>query len=242
MKNGTSVATGLLIGLGIALGGWFIGNGFFQGRAADRYVTVKGVSERIVPADVALWPLRFVSTDDDLNRAQERIKHSHEKIRTFLQQHGIDAAAAEVQHLEVTDRLADPYRSGPMKSRYIIAQTVMVRSDEPETIAQASQAVGELVDAGVVLSSNRGPYSGPTFLFTRLSELKPEMIAEATSKARRGAEQFARDSGSRIGRIRRANQGVFVIQPRDKAPGVMEGSQIHKKVRVVSTVEYYLKD
>jgi len=242
MKNGTGVVAALLVGLGLALGGWFIGNGFLKGRAADRYVTVKGVSERVVTADVALWPLRFVSTDDDLNRAQEEIKKSHERILAFLQRHGIDADDAEVQRLDVTDRLADPYRSGPMKSRYIISQTVMVRSSEPETIAQASQAVGELVDAGVVLSSNRGPYSGPTFLFTRLSELKPDMIAEATAKARRGAEQFAQDSGSRIGGIRRANQGVFVIQPRDKAPGVTEGSQLHKKVRVVSTVAYYLKD
>ncbi|MGD8388913.1 MAG: SIMPL domain-containing protein [Desulfobacteraceae bacterium] len=242
MKNGTGVVAALLVGLGLALGGWFIGDGFLKGRAADRYVTVKGVSERVVTADVALWPLRFVSTDDDLNRAQEEIKKSHERILAFLQRHGIDAADAEVQRLDVTDRLADPYRSGSMKSRYIISQTVMVRSSEPETIAQASQAVGELVDAGVVLSSNRGPYSGPTFLFTRLSELKPDMIAEATAKARRGAEQFAQDSGSRIGGIRRANQGVFVIQPRDKAPGITEGSQLHKKVRVVSTVAYYLKD
>jgi uncharacterized protein len=242
MKNGTGVVAALLVGLGLALGGWFIGDGFLKGRAADRYVTVKGVSERVVTADVALWPLRFVSTDDDLNRAQEEIKKSHERILAFLQRHGIDAADAEVQRLDVTDRLADPYRSGSMKSRYIISQTVMVRSSEPETIAQASQAVGELVDAGVVLSSDRGPYSGPTFLFTRLSELKPDMIAEATAKARRGAEQFAKDSGSRIGGIRRANQGVFVIQPRDKAPGITEGSQLHKKVRVVSTVAYYLKD
>ena len=242
MKNGTSVVAALLVGLGLGLGGWFIGNGFFQGRAAERYVTVKGVSERIVTADVALWPLQFVSTDDDLKRAQDTIKQSHEQILAFLQRHDIDAAEAEVQRLEVTDRLADPYRSGPMKSRYIIVQTVMVRSNEPEIIARASQAVGELVDAGVVLSSNRGPYGGPTFLFTRLSELKPEMIAEATAKARQGAEQFAQDSGSRIGGIRRANQGVFVIQPRDNAPGVVEGSQLHKKVRVVSTVEYYLND
>ena len=242
MKNGISIWTATVVGLGIAVAGWFIGHGFSQGRAAERFVTVKGVSERDVKADVALWPLRFVSTDDDLSRAQTKIKQSHEQILAFLKRQGTDPAMAEVLRLEVTDRLADPYRTGPMQSRYIIAQTVMVRTNTPATIANASQALGELVDAGVVLSSTRGPYGGPTFLFTGLSELKPEMIAEATAKARRAAEQFAKDSGSQIGKIRRAHQGVFVILPRDRAPGIMEGSQLHKTVRVVSTIEYYLKD
>ena len=242
MKNGTNIIYAIIIGAGIAIGGWFIGNGFRQGRAADRFVTVKGVSEREVKADVALWPLRFVATNDELNQAQTQIKKSHEQVFTFLKKHGIDPSAAEVQKIEVTDRLADPYRTGPIQSRYIVTQTVMVRTENIEAIIKASQAVGELIDAGVVLSSERGPYSGPTFLFTRLSELKPEMIAEATSKARRAAEQFAKDSGSLIGEIRRANQGVFVILPRDREPGITEGSQRDKTIRVVSTVEYFLKD
>jgi hypothetical protein len=231
-----------LLALGIAVAGWFVGDGFFKGRAADRFVTVKGVSERDVTADVALWPLRFVSTHDDLKQAQATIKQSHQKALAFLERHGIDSGASEVQKLEVNDRLANPYRSGPMQSRYIITETLMVRTDDPGTVDKASQAVGELVDQGVVLSSAGGPASGPTFLFTRLSELKPEMIAEATAEARRAAEQFAKDSGSEIGAIRRANQGVFVILARDRAPGIMEGSQLHKTVRVVSTIEYYLKD
>jgi hypothetical protein len=231
-----------LLAIGIAIAGWFVGDGFFRGRAADRFVTVKGVSERDVTADVALWPLRFVSTNDDLKQAQAAIKQSHQQALGFLERHGIDAKAAEVQKLEVNDLLANPYRSGPTQSRYIITETLMVRTDEPETVEKASQAVGELVDEGVVLSSTGGPASGPTFLFTRLSERKPEMIAEATAEARRAAEQFAKDSGSEIGAIRRANQGVFVILARDRAPGIMEGSQLHKTVRVVSTIEYYLKD
>jgi hypothetical protein len=103
--------------------------------------------------------------------------------------------------------------------------------------------VGELVRAGVVLSSQAefGP-SGPTFLFTRLNELKPKMIAEATARAREAAEQFARDSHSALAGIRRANQGVFEILPRDQAEGVQQESQIEKRVRVVATVEYFLKD
>jgi len=120
---------------------------------------------------------------------------------------------------------------------------VMVRSSDPDRIFAASQAVGDLIDAGVVLSSGEeyGP-GGPTFVFTRLNDLKPEMIAEATASARVAAQQFAQDSRSDIAGIRRANQGVFVILPRDEAPGIAEQTQLFKKVRVVSTIDYLLKD
>ena len=127
-------------------------------------------------------------------------------------------------------------------NRYVINQTLVVRSAEPAKVLAASARVGELVAAGVVLSSG-GEYGsgGPTFLFTGLSDQKPAMIAEATSRAREAAEQFARDSGSRIGGIRRANQGVFEVLPRDRAPGISEQSQLEKTLRVVSTIDYRLE-
>jgi hypothetical protein len=102
--------------------------------------------------------------------------------------------------------------------------------------------VGDLIAAGVVLQASAGPGTGPTFLFTGLNDLKPQMIAEATANARAAAQQFATDSGVELGGIRRASQGVFVILPRDPAPGVIEESQLHKTVRVVATIEYYLSD
>jgi len=242
MRTGVETWSAVILGIGVALGGFFIGTGFYRGRATDRIVTVKGISERDVEADVALWPLRFVATHDNLREAQSQIKRSHDDVMRFLESHGIAPEEAEVQQLEVTDVLTNPYRTGPTLSRYIIEQTIMVRTSDPAKISNASQAVGELVDAGVILSSGVMGRSGPTYLFTNLSDLKPEMIAEATAQARRAAEQFAQDSGSRIGKIRRANQGVFVILARDRAPGISEESQLHKTVRVVSTVEYYLKD
>jgi len=242
MNGSKGVVGALLLAVGIALAGWFVGHGFLKGRAADRFVTVKGVAERDVKADLALWPLRFVATNDDLAQAQARVRLSHDECLSFLGKQGIDPASIEVQRLDVTDLLANPYRSGPIESRYIISETLMVRTNTPDSVAKASQAIGELVEAGVVLSSEGGMESGPTYLFTGLNTLKPEMIAEATAQARRAAEQFARDSGSQIGRIRQANQGVFEILPRDRAPGFSETGQLFKTVRVVSTVDYYLKD
>jgi len=233
----------VLVAVGIALCGWFVGHGFTKARTADRFVSVKGVSERDVRADMALWPIRYTSTDDNLARAQQKFDDSRKAVVAFLGQHGIDASSVELQNFDVTDVLANPYRgAGEVTSRYIITGTLMVRVEDPTLVQKASQDLGALVSGGVVFSSQGGYASGPTFLFTKLNDLKPQMIAEATASAREGAEQFAKDSGSHLGKIRQASQGVFQILPRDRAPGVMEESQINKTVRVVSTIEYSLED
>ncbi len=238
-----STAAAVLLAAGVAAGGWFIGHGFIGARTADRFVSVKGLSERDVRADMALWPLRFTSTDDNLARAQQKFDDSRRAVLEFLGRHGIDADKVGLQGFDVTDVLANPYRApGAVTSRYIISGTLMVRVDDPDIVQRASQDLGTLVSAGVVFSSQGGYGGGPTYLFTKLNDLKPEMIAEATASAREGAEQFAKDSGSHLGGIRQASQGVFQILPRDRAPGITEESQINKTVRVVSTIEYSLED
>jgi len=233
----------LLIAIGLAAGGWFVGQGFTRGRAADRFVTVKGVSEREVKANLALWPIGFVAAADDLGQAQAQITTSAAKVREFLRSNGIDPEQAVVQDYNVTDTEANTYGGNRAPNRFVIRQTIMARSGDPDVIFTASQKVNELVNAGVVLSTEGGMgSSGPTYLFTKLNDLKPSMIAEATASARQAAEQFAKDSQSALGSIRQANQGVFVILPRDQAPGASEESQRAKTVRVVTTVEYYLRD
>jgi len=242
MKDQSLVGT-IVLAVAVAVAGWFIGRGVEHFRTADRYVSVKGVSERDVAADMALWPLRFSSTDDNLVRAQEKFDSSLKTVAEFLKRHGIDPARAELQGFEVNDVMANPYRNpGEVSNRYIINGTLMVRVDDPALVQTASQALGQLVQAGVVFSSQGGYTSGPTFLYSKLNDLKPEMIAEATASAREAAEQFAKDSRSKLGGIRQANQGVFQILPRDRAPGIAEESQLNKTVRVVTTVEYYLED
>jgi uncharacterized protein len=235
----------LLVAVGIIAAGWLVGQGFERSRSGDRYVSVKGVAERDVRADLAIWPLRLSVANDDLAKAHADLSGSVEKIREFLGRHGLDPASAQVQGFSVNDAHADQYRSERAAgSRYVINETLVVRSTEPDKIAAATEKIGELVEAGVVLSSGVGDYrsSGATYIFSGLNAIKPEMIAEATSRAREGAEQFARDSGSRVGAIRRANQGTFEILPRDRVPGASEDSQLEKTVRVVSTVDYLLED
>lgn len=235
----------LIVAGGVAVAGLFAGLGFARGRAAERFVTVKGVSEREVQADLAIWPLRLIAADNDLTRAHAALQRSGDQIRAFLARQQIDTTQLTVQDFVVSDAFANQY-GGPerVSTRYVIRETIVVRSDKPELVLSASQRVGELVSAGVVLSSGNeyGSGGGPTFVFNGLNALKPAMIGEATQRAREAAEQFAADSRASLGGIRRAMQGVFEILPRDQAPGISQESQIIKTVRVVSTIEYSLRD
>ena len=236
----------LIIAVGIAIAGFLIGHGFAQSREADRYVTVKGVAERDVQADLAIWPLRIVAADNDLSAAQAKLQTSVQRIMEFLAAQKIDTSLATLMNFEVSDAFANQYGGAERApTRYVIRQTVVVRSTNPASVLAASQHVGELVSSGVVLSSGGGGGvggGGPTFVFTGLNKLKPSMIADATARAREAAQQFAADSRSELGAIRQANQGVFEILPRDQADGISEESQVAKTVRVVSTVDYSLRN
>lgn len=233
----------LVLAAGLVVGALLFGLGIGSARAGDRFVTVKGVAEREVRADLAIWPLRLVAADNDLARASATLRDSERAVRAFLARQGIDSTQITRQDFSATDAYTNQYGPPQVTSRYALRQTLVVRSDDPAEVQRASEHVAELVSAGVVLSSGSeyGGASGPTFLFTGLNTVKPGMIEEATAQAREAAEQFARDARSALGGIRRANQGIFEILPRDQAPGISQESQLVKTVRVVSTVEYLLR-
>ena len=182
------LAGALILGLGLAGAGFLIGRGFEHGRSADRYVTVKGLAESFVTADLAVWPLRITATGDDLARVQEQIDRDLSTVTRFLTEQGIEPEGVQPQRVEVTDLLAQPYRpEGVGANRFIVAQTTIVRTGQVDRVARLNQQTGELVKRGVVLADT----GGPTYLFTRLNEIKPELLAEATRNARLSAEQFA---------------------------------------------------
>ncbi|MEQ9606113.1 MAG: SIMPL domain-containing protein [Kiloniellaceae bacterium] len=241
-NNPFGLAAALVLAVAVALAGWFVGDGFLKGRTSDRYVTVKGLAEREVEADLAVWPLRFVATGNDLGAVQRKIEGDARLVRDFLAASGFTAEEFAGVDLQVTDRLAQQYQQGSVDSRFIIAQTLSLRTTKVQQVAGLMGRLGELVSAGLVMSDENQWTAGPTYIFTGLNDLKPAMIAQATANARAGAEQFAADSGSRVGGIRRANQGVFQILPRDDIPNAQEAKQILKTVRVVSTLEYLLED
>jgi hypothetical protein len=236
-----------IVAAGIALAGFLAGNGLAKSRAADRYVTVKGVTEREVRADLAIWPIHVVTSDNDLAAAHKHLEASVVGVRQFLAANGLDTTGLSLSGFAVNDAQANEYGGDRrVGNRFILKQTLILRSSNVDKVVAASQRVADLASAGVNFSSGQGEGGetggGPTFIFSGLNGLKPQMIADATARAHEAAEQFARDSHSALGGIRQANQGVFEILPRDEAPGLTEGSQVSKRVRVVSTVDYFLKN
>jgi len=160
-------------------------------------------------------------------------------VKSFLKSHGLQDSEIELQQVQVQDLLAQSYRNNnAANNRYIITQSYLVRTNNINAVDKAGKDIGSLIKKGVVFSSN----TAPTYLFTKLNDIKPDMIAEATRNARVAAQQFAENSGSKVGDIKYASQGVFQILPRDQTYVVSQAQQRNKKVRVVSTIRFYLED
>lgn len=226
---------GALVALGLALGGLFIGSGLYRARVADRYVTVRGFAEREVAADLAIWPIVFTATAEDLSTLQRRIDESADKIQAFLEAE-FSADEITIASPRITDRQAQGMTGvgGGRIDRYAAEATVTLRTSRIDDVRRAMSRAGELVSKGVAVIRS---YEYTTqYLFTRLDEVKPEMIAEATRDARRAAQQFAEDSGSRVGGIRNAQQGYFSVTDRDQF------SPEFKQVRVVTTIQFFLEE
>jgi hypothetical protein len=230
----SAAVLGVLLALGILLGGVQFKNAVVAWKRADRVVTVKGLAEREVKVDLVLWPISYSVTANSLESLQNMMSRSEEKIRDFLSRHGFDDAEISSTSPQITDLWAQYYGSSQPQERYKAERVVLVRTDKIDQVKMVMPLTNELVKEGVLLSVSYEHQ--PQFIFTRLNDIKPEMIAEATKNAREAAMQFAQDSGSRVGKIRSAQQGYFSIEDLDRyTPDI-------KKVRVVTTVEYYLLD
>lgn len=240
MRSVSLLVSAILVALGIATAGYFVGDGFYEGRKTQRKVTVRGLAEKETRADIANWKLRFTAAGDNLSLVQGKIEGDFLKLSNFLVKAGLDGNEIQLGQLEVVDQNAQQYRSGPINgNRFIITQNVQVRSTKVTVIETLSRMTGELVKQGLILQDNQGP----SFVFTKLNEVKPDMIASATQDAREAAEKFAADSGAQVGGILRASQGYFSIEPlvpTDDYRGA--AGQIGKKIRVVTTIDYALED
>ena len=226
---------GGILALGMIGGGALIGQGVVNARVGDRSVSVRGLAERDVKADLAVLPLRFTASGEVLSEVQARIDGDLVIVRRFLSAQGYPADAVSLGRLEVADTRSREYASQNGGPRFILAQTVMVRTQDVDRVQATTRALNDLVRQGVVLQD----FSGPTYVFTKLNEVRPAMIAEATAAARTGAERFAQDSGAPLGSIRQATQGSFEILARDEIGD--ESQSPDKKVRVVTTISYRLR-
>ena len=232
------LASAGVITLGLIIGGYLLGNGLVRAREADRSVTVRGLAERDVTADLATWSLTYAAKTGDLASAQAEAEQDSAAIRTFFKEIGFPAEALQPAGVNVSQ-----YSNNGIPE-VTVRQTMVLRSKDIKRAQEAATRQFELVRRGVVLEDG----SGMTYRFTGLNALKPPMIAQATKDARASAEQFAKDSGTSVGSIKSASQGYFSIAPRDGDSGADgEGGggggidSPYKRVRVVTTIDFYLR-
>lgn len=230
----TVLAIGLFAGLSVL--GYLLADAAIRFKAFERSVTVKGLSEREYPADIVIWPIQFSTASNDLEALYRQIDLGIEKTTAFLEGSGIRGEEISYSSPTIIDKSARPYgERSDAEFRYAATQIVTVYSQDIETARNLMRKTSELGKQGLALTGD-DYQSQVEYVFTRLNDVKPEMIEESTTKAREVAEKFAADSRSTLGKIKRASQGQFSISARDK------NNPHIKQVRVVSTVTYYLSD
>ncbi len=225
----------VVLALAIVMAGYFVGNMHKTGKQYDRYVQVKGLSEREVKADLAVWPINIVLTGNDLSVLKEQVEKQNEDVYQFFVDQGFEPGEITRGMVNISDANANQYNQAQNnRFRYVAQSDFTVRTREIEKLQKALEASLELMSKGIVLGS-KNQWRPIEYVFTGLNELKPSMVEEATKNAREVAEKFARDSDSEVGKIRIARQGLFSITDRD-----LNTPQI-KIVRVVSTFDFQLK-
>ena len=237
-RNSLVIAAAILA-LGLVLGGWLLGHNIAATRLADRSVTVRGLAERDVTADLATWTLAYTASGNDVAPAQAKIDRDTAAIRAFLKRFGFTDAEVVMSGVSVNQWVDNNPAYGPDGRRNVtVRQRLQLRTTRVMEARRAAAGVSELVRAGVALEEG----SNVVYSFTKLESIKPAMIGEATKDARRGAEQFAKDSGADVGGIKHAAQGYFSVGPRDgEGGGERAGADTpFQKVRVVTTIDFYL--
>lgn len=242
MNSLSRILAGGLIGLGVAAGGYLAGESLVKSRLGYRVVTVKGLSEREVKANLGFWPIRFVATGPTLEDARLKLEVSEKSVKDFLTKGGFTEADMQVQNIQVEDRIAGYNAQGtPEESRFVLTEDLLVRSADVDKLQTSAKMIGDLLKSGVVFSAD-AYNAGPSFIFTSVNDLKGEMLTEATKRAREAADKFAAESGAKVGDIQSANQGIIEITPAIEIPNDRPEKQVNKKVRVVTTITYFLRD
>jgi len=231
-RNMAILASAGLLTAGLIVGGYLLGDGLLRAREADRSVTVRGLAEKDVTADLATWTIAYSANGFDLQSVRSDIDQNTQQLKEYFTQLGF-----KPDELKPIGAGVNQYINNGVRN-ITITQRMQLRTTD---IARAQKAVAnqfDLVRRGVTLQEG----SGMSYSFTKLNDIKPEMVAEATKDARKSAQQFANDSGTNVGGIKNATQGYFSIEARDgdSSGGYGSSDTPYKKVRVVTTVNFYL--
>lgn len=228
------LAAGLAIGLGITAGGYFVSRTMINQTLVDT-ADVKGLAERSVKADQAIWSIGYKVSNADLKAGYSEAEAAAQTIRAFLEANGFPATAVAPGQVSVVENEFRDANGTLIETRYDITGSIVVTTADVKAVDAANQKVGDLIASGLLLTDTQ-----PRYLFTGLNAIKPEMVREAAQNARVAADEFAKNAGVTVGKIRSAQQGGFEI--RDDNSGEYGGDDraIDKKVRVVTNVTFYL--
>jgi hypothetical protein len=215
--------------------GYLLGDGLRRAKMAERSVTVRGVSERDVTADLATWTISFSEEGQELGPVNDRVEQQSAAVRRFFTRAGFKPQEISDSGVSVNRQRETHYGERPAETRVTVNRSIELRTTNVMKARAAHERLAQLLREGVELEG-----SSLNFSYTKLNELKPVMIAEATQRARQSAEQFAKDSGASVGSIKSASQGYFSVGPRDgSSEDGGDGSESpFQKVRVVTTVDY----
>jgi hypothetical protein len=225
-----------ILAVGVIVGGYLLGDGMRRARMADRSVTMRGLAERDVTADLATWTIAFSEGGSDLVPVQAAVDEKGRAIRAYFRRFGF----TDQELADTGIGVSQFYDKDRGQNVVTIKQTIQLKTRKVMQARQAFSRQADLIRGGVALEEG----SGMVYSFTKLNQIKPPMIADATRNARQAAEQFARDSGTGVGGIKQATQGYFSIGARDGDVDGEGGSSASdsplQKVRVVTTIEFYL--
>ncbi len=230
----SKILAAFVLGCGFALSGYFIANGLTGSRQYSRFVEVKGLAERVVKADEAIWTVNIKLVNNELPALYQTIDDAQNKTRQFLNKQGFKDSEISTNPVAVTDNHSVSYNQNQDMPRYSADTGLTVGTNNVDQVATAIQKTGDLVQQGIVVTT-----SNVIYRFNGLNAIKPVMLDEATQSAHTAAQSFANNAQATLGYIRRATQGLFTIS--DANSSYDSGNAIMKKVRVVTTVEYQLK-
>jgi len=242
-----AVILGCCLLIGLTAAGYFIGRGTLRFKSDVRTVTVKGLVEKEVKADEAVWSLSLRRASDDLKDVHGRISADRDIVLAFLQKQGFTDNEISRQPTRTVDKLAREYGQSQSteRFRYVVTTAIVVRTANIDQVQKSLGSTEELLKAGVILDGEReGGAANPRYLVSRFNDLRPQLLAEATKNARTVAQQFANDSGTTVGKIHSANQGsiqIFGSDGNDESSPYSPTSTPMKKIRVVSTFEFELR-
>lgn len=228
----------LFISVAVVLASVILAFGFNKAlsdfKTLERSVTVKGLSQKDVEADTLILPIKFTRSGNNLANLYEELESDKQNIIRFLEEQGIKSDEISYNSPNIIDRLSDPYSNDAQATyRYIGTANLLIYTKNIKLGKNILEKISSLGKLGIVTKIEDYEIE---YLYTKLNEIKPQMIEEATLNARNSAIKFAQDSNSNLGKIKKASQGQFSISNRDK------NTPYIKTIRVVSTIEYYLKD